>query len=87
MNKSTTLREAKTLIQAKQNSKWMQEHPQHNKKDPYHLLSRQEQVIIFRLRTGHNRMKKHIFDKLLSLTIKLLLKIHIQHFMMIQIYG
>ena len=64
VDKSTTLRETKTAIKAKQQTKWMQQHPQHNKKDPYHLLSRQEQVTIFRLRTGHNRMNDHLFHKL-----------------------
>ena len=64
VDRSTTLRETKTVIKAKQHSKWLQQHPQHNKKDPYHLLSRQEQVTIFRLRTGHNRMKNHLYHKL-----------------------
>ena len=34
------------------------------KKDSYHQLSRQEQVTIFRLRTGHNRLNHHMFRKL-----------------------
>ena len=29
-------------------------------KDSYHELTRQEQVTIFRLRTGHNRLNKHL---------------------------
>ena len=29
-------------------------------RDSYHQLTRQEQVIIFRLRTGHNRLNKHL---------------------------
>ena len=40
VDRSTTLGETKTVIKAKQHSKWLQQHPQHNKKDPYHLLSR-----------------------------------------------
>ena len=28
--------------------------------DSFHQLSRQEQVVIFRLRTGHNRMNHHL---------------------------
>ena len=32
--------------------------PQPN--DSYHQLTRQEQVIIFRLRTGHNKLNKHL---------------------------
>lgn len=33
-------------------------------KDSLHLLTRSEQVIIFRLRTGHNRLNKHLYTKL-----------------------
>ena len=32
--------------------------------DSYHQLSRQEQVIIFRLRTGHNKLNKHLHKKM-----------------------
>ncbi|KAK7105359.1 hypothetical protein V1264_016752 [Littorina saxatilis] len=32
--------------------------------DSYHQLSRPEQVVIFRLRTGHNRMQQHLHKKL-----------------------
>ena len=32
-------------------------------KDDYHLLDRQEQVTIFRLRTGHNRLNAHMHSK------------------------
>ncbi|GFR87634.1 RNA-directed DNA polymerase from [Elysia marginata] len=53
--------EAKTLINSTLDSHWRQEHPQHNSKDAIHNLSRAEQVTIFRLRTGHNRLKHHLF--------------------------
>ena len=33
------------------------------KSDTYHQLTRGEQVIIFRLRTNHNRLKHHLFHK------------------------
>ena len=33
-------------------------------KDSLHLLTRPEQVTIFRLRTGHNRLNKHLHTKL-----------------------
>ena len=33
-------------------------------KDSIHLLTRPEQVTIFRLRTGHNRLNKHLHSKL-----------------------
>ena len=32
-------------------------------KDDYHALNRQQQVIIFRLRTDHNRLRWHLFKK------------------------
>ena len=31
--------------------------------DPYHMLSRSEQLAIFRLRTGHNRLNHHLITK------------------------
>ena len=62
-DRSTTFQEAKTIIKAKQHKKWMQTHPHYNRQDPYHLLSRPEQVIIFRLRTGHNRLNHHLYTK------------------------
>ena len=42
---------------------WQQKHPRHDPKDNYHLLGRGEQVKIFRLRTGHNRLRHHLFTK------------------------
>ena len=41
----------------------MPEHPIHHKNDPYHRLSRQEQVIIFRLVTNHNRLRHDMYSK------------------------
>ncbi|GFR74433.1 tigger transposable element-derived protein 4 [Elysia marginata] len=55
--------EAKTLIISALDCHWRQEHPQHNSKDAIHKLSRAEQVTIFRLRTGHNRLKHHLFSR------------------------
>ena len=55
--------EAKSFIKAKLNEKWTQNHPTHNKKDPYYLLTRREQVIIFRLRSTHNRLRHHMYTK------------------------
>ena len=62
-NRSTTYPEAKTIIKAKQQTKWKHQHPRHNRADAYYLLTRREQVAIFRLRTGHNRLKHHLFTK------------------------
>ena len=63
-DKSTTYGEARTLIKASQHSNWLSQHPKYNKADPYYLLTRAQQVVIFRLRTGHNRMNYHLFTKL-----------------------
>ena len=39
-------------------------YPRYNKADPYYLLTRREQVTVFRFRTGHNRHNYHLFSKL-----------------------
>ena len=51
-----THHEQKTLIKAT-----MKQRPE---RDDYHLLGRAEQVIVFRLRTGHCRLKQHTYQKL-----------------------
>ena len=63
-DRSTTYSEVKTIIKAKQQNLFKQNHPHSNRNDPYHLLTRHEQVSIFRLRTGHNRLRNHLFHKL-----------------------
>ena len=40
------------------------EHPRYNKTDPYYLLTRWEQVTVFRLTTDHNRLNHHLYSKL-----------------------
>ena len=35
-----------------------------SKSDDYHLLSREDQVTILRLRTGHNRLRRHLHRKM-----------------------
>ena len=60
---STTYKEAKHIIKQYQQRKWADQHPTYNKCDPYYELDRSEQVLIFRLRTGHNRMNHHMFTK------------------------
>ncbi|KAL8604431.1 hypothetical protein ACOMHN_042260 [Nucella lapillus] len=64
MDRSTSYSESKTIIKAKLQNKWKQQHPHHNRADPYYLLTRREQVTIFRLRTGHNCLKHHLYTKL-----------------------
>ena len=55
-NNSVSLTEMKTIIKSLFRSP--------PKPDSYHQLSRQAQVVIFRLRTGHNRLNKHLHRKL-----------------------
>ena len=35
-----------------------------SQRDDYHLMSREQQVVLVRLRTGHNRLNRHIHCKL-----------------------
>ena len=44
-------------------SKWKAKYPNSDAADPYYKLSRREQVILFRLRTGHNRLRYHLHKK------------------------
>ena len=46
-----------------QHCKWRLEHPRY-KTDPCYLLTRREQVTVFRLRAGHNRLNHHLYSKL-----------------------
>ena len=62
VDRSTSYPEVKTILKAKQHSKWRHKHPRYNKADPYNLL--REQVTVFRLRTGHNRLNYHLHSKL-----------------------
>ena len=64
VERSTSCAEVKTILKAKQHSKWRLEHPRYNKADPYYLLTTREQVTMFRLRTGHNRFYYHLYSKL-----------------------
>ena len=58
---TTTYSEEKTIIKSCLKDKWKSEHPKYNGADAYSQLERHEQVIIFRLRTNHNRLKQHLF--------------------------
>ena len=42
---------------------WKQQHPNFNQSDSLHKLNRPEQVILFRLRTGHNRLNVPMYSK------------------------
>lgn len=53
--------EIKTIVKTHQRKKWHLEHPGYQAKDSIHLLERKGQVIVFRLRTGHNRLFHHMY--------------------------
>ena len=53
----------KTIIKTLSKKKWKQQHPNSNQSDSFHKLNRPEQVILFRLRTGHNRLNAHMYNK------------------------
>ena len=48
-DRNTTYQEAKTIIKRNSKKNWRESHRDYNKKDRYHHLSREDQVIIFRL--------------------------------------
>jgi len=60
-NTSMTYNEARTLIKAKQRTRWSDETDGYSRlKDSIHQLERRGQVIIYRLRTGHCRLNQHM---------------------------
>ena len=59
-DRTTTYQEAKTIIKRNLRKTWQDSHRDYNGKDPYYHLSREDQVIIFRLRTGHNKLHSHL---------------------------
>ncbi|KAK7108155.1 hypothetical protein V1264_015944 [Littorina saxatilis] len=60
-NHCQSYREAKTLIKHRWKEKFTNKTSGYKpQKDPLHLLSRAEQAIIFRLRTGHCCLKAHL---------------------------
>ena len=63
VNRSTSYPEVKTILKAKQHSKWRHKHPRYNKTEPYYLLTRREQVTVFRLRARmHHKVVRHYFQ-------------------------
>jgi hypothetical protein len=58
-----TYKEAKTNIKGTYRNKWKEEHQQYDANDSFCRLSIREQVIIFRLRTGHTRLRHHLYNK------------------------
>ena len=64
-NLSELYEEAKTMVKEQQRRRWLQHHPDFNSRDSSYQLSREYQVIIVRLRTGHSRLRHHMFTKFL----------------------
>ncbi|GFO06460.1 hypothetical protein PoB_003296500 [Plakobranchus ocellatus] len=60
----TTLGKMKTRIKAAVRTRWIKYHPFFSAYDQYHTLNRVKQTTIFWLRTGHNRLRKHMYTKL-----------------------
>nr|KAG5705705.1 hypothetical protein BaRGS_026644 [Batillaria attramentaria] len=69
-----TFEEAKTVVKEIQRRRWRQEHPDYG--DGYYHLSREDQVIIVRLRTVHCRLKHHMFTNSTSVTLQHALVAH-----------
>ena len=60
----TSYTDEKTIIKTlSKKKKWRQQHPNYNQSDSLHKQNRPEQVILFRLRTGHNRLNAHMYNK------------------------
>ena len=59
----TSYTDEKTIIKTLSKEKWKQQHPNYNQSDSLHKLNRPEQVILFRLRTGHNRLNARMYNK------------------------
>ena len=64
LEEGCTYEESKTHIKAAIQKRWKESHPNYNARDPVRWLSRKQQTTIFRLRTGHNRLRHNIFNKL-----------------------
>ena len=55
--------ESKTLVKAAMARKWKRDHPDSDPSDPIHGMTRSQQTIIFRLRSGYNRLRQHMYKR------------------------
>ena len=62
IHQDLNLNETKTIINATIDKRWKETHPQYDKKDHICNLTHADQVTIFRLRCGHNRLRCHMFN-------------------------
>ena len=60
---SVSYKSCKSNIRKTYLDKWRADHPGHKDNDAWHYLERQDQVTIFRLRTGHNKLQSHMFHR------------------------
>ena len=60
-DRTTSYREEVTIIKTQQQFRWYAKHTESDKADPYYRFNKKEQVTIFRLTTGHNRLRSHLF--------------------------
>ena len=63
-NPGTSYEEIKTILQREGQKEWKTLHPESQNTEAFDMLNRDGQVIIFRLRTGHCRLKGHLYQKL-----------------------
>ena len=61
IDSTTAYSEEKTIIKLCLKRKWKLKHPKYNKADAYNQLERHDHVVIFRLRTNHNKLKQHLY--------------------------
>ena len=59
----TSFTDEKTIIKTLSKKKWKRQHPNSNQSDSLNKLNGPEQVILFRLRTAHNRLNTNIYNK------------------------
>ena len=56
--------EIKAMLKRSESERWSKLKENHPKSDAYFKLPCKSQNIIFRLRTGHNKLRQHMFRKL-----------------------
>ena len=60
----TSYGDEETTMKTLSKKRWKLQHPNFNQSDSFHKPNTPEQVILFRLRTGHNRPIAHMCSKL-----------------------
>ena len=61
-DKSVSYKNEMTIIKSLTARKWHQKHPDLHPTDGYHFSDRADQVILTRLKIGHNRMNAHMYS-------------------------